>query len=414
VKDEPDACRYPLEMARWLAAGKSVDGENDQMNQADQLRDAEAVLSQATQRLHRRLDQLQFESSFDEAKFVVLDQDGYGFGAQFERRVMGLQLAYMYGRTAVFVNEHSPPYAPCFEPTGRFKYNDIEHLPSEVLDFTLNQEAKVAFFDFDAFWRDPSLHRPFYDWVPEDFKPLDTMLDTDPVKQSNWLDPEFKRMGVAKRLFEGQLLSRFTYLPDYAEAIEATKRRIGFSSPIIGVHIRRGDKQTENPYVPLRRYFSEILRAVEETGINRVFVSSDDPGVFARLPEKDRIEYVYDTEEPRYNNANHRMLAKDPGLAWQETFTALKIFDLLSHCDVIVGQNNAHLTLLAIARNEARKLGKGDYRLTRGDYCERFAYANVKDWGDVCYYKVHRLIGRKRLAQVRQVLRPIKRMVQGG
>lgn len=368
-------------------------------------------VEQAVKALHARLDDIQFNRSLEDSKFVVLDQDGYGFGAQFERRMLGLQFADMFGRCAVFVNEYNPPYAPCFEPTGRFTYEDIKHLPQGTLDFSrTDQDDQVAFFDFDSFWKDRSLNIPVYNWVPETFNAVRPLLERP---RPNWTPPDFKTLDAARRLYEGQLLSRFKYLPDYERGIAEVKERIGFESPIIGVHIRRGDKHAESPYVPIGRYHAEILKAVEETGINKVFVTSDDPGVFSALPSQDKIEYIYDDKEPRYNNANHEMIAAQPELAAQETLTALKIYDLLSCCDVIVGQNNAHLTNLAICRNEATKMGQGDYRILRGDYISKFSYAELKYWPEVCRYKAKRLRKSPVTKPIRRVLRPIKRAIVG-
>lgn len=370
-----------------------------------------AQVEEAVKSLHARLDDIQFNRSLEESKFVVLDQDGYGFGAQFERRMLGLQFADMLGRCAVFVNEYNPPYAPCFEPTGRFTYEDIKHLPQGTLDFNNpDQGDQVAFFDFDSFWSDPAINRPVYHWVPEAFNGIRPLLERP---RPNWTAPDFKTLDAARRLYEGQLLSRFTYLPEYAQGIAEVKKRIGFESPMIGVHIRRGDKHAEAPYVPIDRYHAEILATVKETGINRVFVTSDDPGVFPNLPNQGQIEYIYDDEEPRYNNANHEMIAAQPELAAQETLTALKIYDLLSCCDVIVGQNNAHLTNLAICRNEAEKLGQGDYRILRGDYISKFRYAEMKYWPEVWRYKMKRLRKSPMTKPMRRVLRPIKRALLG-
>lgn len=347
----------------------------------------EKEIAAAVENMHNHLDKIQFQNSFDESKFIVFDQDGYGFGAQFERRMLGLQFACMYGRSVVFVNENNPPYTLCFEPTGSITYSEIEHLEKPVFDYTHKQGDKVVFFDFDSFWRNSELNREIYEWMPEEFQDLDRYAQKTFPESKNWVHPEFKNLSRIKRIFSGELLSRFKYLPQFRSEIDAIKKRIGFESPIIGVHIRRGDKTVEAPYVPLRRYHSEILRAVKETGINNVFVTSDDPDVFSGLPGQSYINYIYDDEEPRFNNANHIMLRKNQELAFQETLTALKIYDLLSYCDVVIGQSNAHLTLLAMCRNEARKMGAGDYRLTKGDYCASFLGADPRDWSDVFSYK---------------------------
>ena len=57
---------------------------------------------------HQRLDRLQFEREFDDCKFLILDQMVHGFGGQLSRRMLGLQLGYMFDRTVIFMRPNDP------------------------------------------------------------------------------------------------------------------------------------------------------------------------------------------------------------------------------------------------------------------------------------------------------------------
>src|SRR4029453_15616068 len=111
--------------------------------------------------------------------------------------------AYMFDRTAVFVNEHNPPYAPCFKPTGQFTFEDIKHLPQENLDYTKEQQAKVAFFDFDSYWKDRSLRDAICEWVPPEIRMHADRISPSASKEKNWQDRARCKLDPARQFFEG-------------------------------------------------------------------------------------------------------------------------------------------------------------------------------------------------------------------
>jgi hypothetical protein len=205
-------------------------------------------------------------------------------------------------------------------------------LPQATFKFSKTQKDKIAFFDFDSFWKDAPLKKPYYEYVPE----------------------PFRKAGYDRFFFEGQLLTRLKPLKEFVEYAEQVKARIRFTNPIISMHIRRGDKYVEAPYVPLRIYIDSVKKIRAQTGIEKVFVTSDSEEAIQSLPRDIGIEFIYDDQEPRYDNANHRFLRNNPKLASQETFTAYKIYQLLADADYIIGPDNAHLTLLGASLNSAR------------------------------------------------------------
>lgn len=318
--------------------------------------------------IQARLETLQFGEPEPTSRYLLIPQDEYGFGAQMHRRVLGLKLGWMTNRTVVFEKEDYGPYLACFEPTSRFRKADLEGIEAGTLNMEGQQTERLLAWDFQSAWADQPAFWRLNDWVPEEFRVLR-------------LDFQF---------LEGLILQRLRVLPEFAQEIEAICERIGFSNPVIGVHIRRGDKSWETPYVPLRKYKTEILAAVKRTGIRKVFVTSDDPDVFSELPDQERIEYIYDKEEPRYNNANHSLILENPALRRQETLTALKIYELLRRCDFIVGQDNAHLTNLAVSRRVADLDGANAGCRIPGDYTMHFRKADPADWGEVLLFKARR------------------------
>lgn len=91
-----------------------------------------------------KLDQLQFHSDVNESRILVVDQDPYGFGASLSRRMLGLQLGYIFNRTVVFCRPNDPPYVTSYEPTGKLNFDEIKHMPFLTLDFNFDQDARVV------------------------------------------------------------------------------------------------------------------------------------------------------------------------------------------------------------------------------------------------------------------------------
>lgn len=330
---------------------------------------------------HKTMNWLQFERGYDECKFLIVDQQVHGFGGQLSRRMLGLQLGYIFGRTVVFCGPNDPPYETCYEPTGKYKIDDIKQLPSEVLDFPSTQQDKVLYFDFDSFWKDERLKSWFYAWTP----------------------PEFLELGYNRLFFDGQILIRFKLIEEYKKHIEDVKESICFKKPIIGLHIRRGDKRVEAPYVPLKVSLAQVKKISDETGIRRVFVTSDSDETFNELPSNLGLDYIYDKEEKRYNNANHSFVQNNPRLAKQETQTATKILELLASSDWIVGQNNVHFILLAAALNEARTLNLNRVSMVDGNYLGSYSNVPLYDWPLVFFEKQRNLVN-----QLLRISRPMR------
>lgn len=139
--------------------------------------------------------------------------------------------------------------------------------------------------------------------------------------------------------------------------IDSTKKRLQWDNfdIIIGLHVRRGDKNTEAPYIPKELYLQHLHEICEKHPNKKcaVFLTSDDPNCiqdFQLIPTNFRI--LWDEEEDRFNNYNAGMVKTSNELAEQESLTAAKNILLLGQCDYVIGMSTAQFTwiggLLAI------------------------------------------------------------------
>jgi len=93
----------------------------------------------------------------------------------------------------------------------------------------------------------------------------------------------------------GQFMSYILRLqPPNAAYVKEAKEKMGFKTPIVGIHVRRTDKiGTEASFHALREYmvhaddYFSIQEKVEGRPLTRnVFVASDDPSVITEAVEK--------------------------------------------------------------------------------------------------------------------------------
>jgi CMP-N-acetylneuraminic acid synthetase len=278
--------------------------------------------------IHNKLNKLQFETPFEDCRFLIIKIPYVGYGGQLSLRILGMKFAYIFNRTVIF-DDSENPYLNCYEPISIFKIDDLKDLKPVKLELYKIQLEQAVYLDFDEYWLNIKNRNYFNNLVPK----------------------ELSNQNIDKDYLNGQLTLRFKLLPKYLENINNVKNKIHFSKPIIGIHIRRGDKKNESAYVPIRIYNYYLKKAVNESGIKKVFVTSDSEDVILELPQNLGLEYIYDREEKRYNNANHELLTTKPELKEQETLTAIKIIELLSECNYLIGQINTHFTTIAYDLN---------------------------------------------------------------
>ena len=133
--------------------------------------------------------------------------------------------------------------------------------------------------------------------------------------------------------------------------IDATKAQLQWDQYdlIVGVHVRRGDKTIECPYIPNDVYISHFESIRQKNSGKRIalFLASDDPESYAQFKEKLLdIPILWDATEDRYNNGNANMVDANPALAKQESLAAAKNISLLGNCDYVIGMASAQFTWL--------------------------------------------------------------------
>jgi hypothetical protein len=141
--------------------------------------------------------------------------------------------------------------------------------------------------------------------------------------------------------------------PRLKELIASTKSSTGWptggSGVVIGMHIRRGDKITENPYIPVEVYVTILHQLMTSRNIASptVFLTSDDANVYQELKNAlGPIPILWDSNEKRYNNANYHFIETSNEIAEQESYTAAKNILLLGDCDYVIGSHNTQTTWL--------------------------------------------------------------------
>jgi len=283
-------------------------------------------VSQST--IEEQIQERQFKTDFADAKFLVADIESGGFGAMVARRKLAYQLGQAFDRTVIFRNAGSL-YDECYEPLCQYSLEEVLLRNPKVYKFTFDktQEDKVCYFSFDEYWNSP--HKDIYQC---------------------WCDPLYADEENGYLYFSGLVLSQFKPLTDYVDNYKQIKENLNWKEPIIGLHVRRGDKGIEtgkNQYVSLESYMREVQRISDETGIKKVFVTSDSPKPYCELQENyTDFEFVQDDLEKRYDNANWRLVSENPELKKEETMTGIKIIELLASCDYIVGQSNTQFAKL--------------------------------------------------------------------
>jgi hypothetical protein len=171
-----------------------------------------------------------------------------------------------------------------------------------------------------------------------------------------------------------------------AQEIDLLKARIQWASYDfrIGLHVRRGDKNTEIPYVSTEAYLFQIKNLLKKNPHKKVlvFVSSDDPDTLHHIQSGlPGVDVNWDELEVRFNNFNAGMVATNPELAFQESVTAAKNISLLGDCDYVIGMTHAQFTwlggLLSVFNNQLdtnRHIMLDPYTGLRGHWAAHYGF----------------------------------------
>jgi hypothetical protein len=277
--------------------------------------------------VREELDRRQFGPA---EKYLLVEQLPVGFGAQMSGRVLALKLSLALQRKAIFRHDSDPPYLQTLEPQYSHIPLDIDWDSADLLDPLVEQAAVFLRYDY---------------WIAS--KRLELIADRVETWAQRKIAQRFVNVGITN--IDGEILKWMRLLPSVQSAIDETQRSLGVSSKTLGVHLRRGDKSVETAYVPTK-HFNHAISLIHQTWrFESIFLASDSPDAAAEIQLPPGVKLIFDRDEKRYNNANHKMLFRNPDLARQETFTAAKNLALLSACGGIVGQDNAHFAIIASA-----------------------------------------------------------------
>jgi hypothetical protein len=248
-------------------------------------------LSNSRSTLQKELDRLQFGPA---EKYISIEQIPIGFGGQISGRLLGLKLALALERIAVFRYHSDPPYLQTLEPQYSNAPN-IDWNSIELFDPLLRQTTTFIRYDYLAASK--------------------RLLLSGESKRVETLGQKrvTERYCLAESAnVDGEILNWMQWLPSIRSDIEASRARLGVSASTLGVHLRRGDKTNETAYIPANHINAAIARIYQTWEFESVFLASDSPNAPAEIDLPPNVKLIFDSNEKRYNNANHKMLFRNP------------------------------------------------------------------------------------------------------
>jgi glycoprotein 6-alpha-L-fucosyltransferase len=130
--------------------------------------------------------------------------------------------------------------------------------------------------------------------------------------------------------------------PEYQKIVEESMVKMGFKKPIVGIHLRRGNKITEVPYQPIEAYmhyaneYFDVLELTQKVDQRRVYIATDDPEVLKETKEK-YPEYVI------LSNQDIDNVAKDYEKTNVSSLGIIVQSRILSQCDYYVFTMSSNL-----------------------------------------------------------------------
>ncbi|XP_065052139.1 alpha-(1,6)-fucosyltransferase-like isoform X2 [Rhopilema esculentum] len=140
----------------------------------------------------------------------------------------------------------------------------------------------------------------------------------------------------------------FRYQPSMKQRIDEKKRRIGFKSPIVGIHVRRTDKVNVEAahhdlgeYVKWARRYFEKLELTRKLDARRIYMATDDRGLLTEAKEKyPDITFVSDNDASKLADLDHRH-------SEQSLYGIISDIELLSETDYVVCTFSSQVCRLA-------------------------------------------------------------------
>lgn len=253
--------------------------------------------------------------------FHVVEHAGYG--AILSRLMTG------FNRSLVFGANYS------FKIDSPYSIETLFDIPFKKSP--TDRQGRKAVIEWDFFketWDAPPTTR-----ADHQFPKCPLSMDAPPLSRHQWC-------AILAKVICGRPL------PELQEVIDTTKDRLGWSTYdlVIGLHVRRGDKNTEAPYIQIETYihFVEQVCVQHPNKKIAIFLASDDPECYtefkSKLSDMSNVAILWDLEEDRFNNYNAAMVKESATLAKQESITAAKNISLLGDCDCVIGMATAQFT----------------------------------------------------------------------
>ncbi|XP_046749418.1 alpha-(1,6)-fucosyltransferase isoform X1 [Diprion similis] len=304
--------------------------------------------------VQRRFKYLQNPSECDRAQKLVCSLNkGCGFGCQVHHAAYCFLVAYGTERTLILKSRgwryhkdgweavFKPVSDTCLSPTGGSHANWPGDSTKQVVSLPI----------VDNVYPKPIYQPP---GVPADIAPRLEKLHGHPIVW--WVGQ------VLKYLLRPQ--------ENLDKVLEYSKEKMGFKSPIVGIHVRRTDKVgTEAAYHDIDEYMIKVNEYFDQHDVKledrRVFLASDDPKVIVTAKER----------YPTYQIIGDPEIAKTASVSRRYSDTSLQgiIVDihLLSLCDYLVCTFSSQVCRVA-------------YEIMQSSYPD--AYNRFASLDDVYYY----------------------------
>ena len=272
--------------------------------------------------------------STNKEKYIIGDIEIGGFGAMYARRKLIMQIGHAFNRIPIFRYTnyiYDDPFKQFDINLMTLKEKGINDV--KKFDFTDNDDVAV-YFDFGAYWNTQNMDK-YQSWRSE---------------------------GVDYTLYSGYMYNMLQlnnyYKSKVDENINYIKEKYGINdfNDVAALHLRRGDKITEVPYLSESFLFNFLEKKHSGT---KIFITSDELDYIYEIENKyPNYEFIYDSEEKRYGNSvmsNADMVAANPSLKEQETLTFVKNVEILKQCKIVIGTYSTQMTKIAGSINSYLK-----------------------------------------------------------
>ena len=259
-------------------------------------------------------------------KYIIGDIEWGGFGAMYARRKLIMQIAHAFNRIPIFrytSNVYDDPFKQFDINLNTLKEKGI----NEISKFNFTDSEDIAvFFDFGVYWNSSNMQK-YQCWHPE---------GVDYLSYSGFLYNLLK------------LNDNYTSKVNEQIAFIKEKYEINTFENVLALHLRRGDKITESPYLSESFLFETVDKFYDG---KKIFVTSDDLDYIYEIENKyPNYDFIYDSDEKRYGDksvSNAEMVLRNPSLKEQETLTFVKNVEILKQCKLIIGTHSAQMSKIA-------------------------------------------------------------------